>query len=318
MRCDLKFFFKWVAFFAFVVIVIPLILQRFVFVKRANSPIPEQGQLIKVFLRGENKVVTMKSEEYVLGALMAEMPAEFESEALKAQAVAIRTYLSNKLNAKNKNNGHEDAPICDDSTHCQAYCSYEEMKNKWGKNASFYYEKCKIAVESTVGETAKYNGEPINAVFHAYSNGKTENAEDVWGSKVDYLVSVESPGDLELPKLFSYFEIDVDEFKKKMSDAYGCNFDKKLIGDIVFTKGGSVSSIEIGNKVIKGTDLRKKFDLKSACFSIKQIDDKIKFDVKGYGHGVGMSQYGANYFAKQGLNYKEILEKYYTGISVSK
>ena len=179
-------------------------------------------------------------------------------------------------------------------------------------------KKCKKAVFDTLGEVAFYKGEPINAVFHAYSHGKTENAEDVWGTKVEYLISVDSPGDLELPKLKSEVEISIVDFKDIMQKEYGCVFEGELMGDVSFTQGGAVDTLFIGNKHIRGTDIRKTFGLKSASFSLQVLGDIVKFNVKGYGHGVGMSQYGANYYAKQGLKYDEILKKYYTGITIDK
>ena len=314
----MKYFIKWIAFFTVITIVIPLVLHHFAAKERSNDNVSSEARFIKLYKAKEDKVITIDSEEYVLGALMAEMPAEFEVEALKAQSVAIRTYLYDKLDSPNKIQDHKGAVICDDSTHCQAYSSYDDMKKKWDKNASLYYKKCKKAVLDTQGEIAFYKGEPINAVFHAYSHGKTENAEDVWGTKVDYLISVDSPGDLELPKLKSELEISVVDFKDIMQREYGCVFEEKVIGDISLTQGGAVDKIFIGNKHIKGTDIRKTFGLKSASFSTQVIDNIVKFDVKGYGHGVGMSQYGANYYAKQGMKYDEILKKYYTGIIIDK
>ncbi len=314
----MKYFLKWIAFFVIFTVVLPLGLQHFVFKKRSNTNLPTEGQLIKVYLSKESKVVTMNSEEYVLGVLIAEMPAEFEFEALKAQSVAIRTYLYDKLKYGKEREEHKGAVICDDATHCQAYCSYKDINKKWAKNASSYYKKCKNAVMDTAGEIASYEGKPINAVFHAYSHGKTENAEDVWGTKVDYLVSVESPGDLLLPKLNSSVEVPVEEFKKVMTATFGCSFAQSFIGEITKTGGGAVNTVVVGDKTIKGTDIRKTFGLKSAYFSVNATDNTVKFDVKGYGHGVGMSQYGANYYAKQGLKYDEILKKYYTGISLTK
>lgn len=314
----MKYFIKWIAFFTVITIVIPLVLHRFVTKSRSDDNPSYEARFIKLYKAKEGKVITIDSEEYVLGALMAEMPAEFEVEALKAQSVAIRTYLYDKLDSANKIQEHKGAVICDDSTHCQAYSSYDDMKKKWNKNASLYYKKCKKAVLDTLGEVAFYKGEPINAVFHAYSHGKTENAEDVWGTKVEYLISVDSPGDLELPKLKSEVEISIVDFKDIMQKEYGCVFEGELMGDVSFTQGGAVDTLFIGNKHIRGTDIRKTFGLKSASFSLQVLGDVVKFNVKGYGHGVGMSQYGANYYAKQGLKYDVILKKYYTGITIDK
>ncbi len=312
----MKYFIKWVAFFAIVIILIPLILKYVFFRGMQGTTEDSKGYMVRVLLTDTNEVIELDSEEYVLGALIAEMPAEFETEALKAQSVAIRTYLFEKIKSGKETDEHKGAVICDDATHCQAYCSPDDIKQKWQKNESFYYKKCKNAVKETYGKIACYEGKPINAVFHAYSHGRTENAQDVWGTKVDYLVSVESPGDVILPKLNSTFQISIAEFKEIMKEKFDCNFDEVFIGNITRTSGGSVENIIIGDKSVKGTDFRKTFNLKSACFNVKTNEDSVLMDVKGYGHGVGMSQYGANYYALQGLKYDEILKKYYTGISI--
>jgi len=314
----LKYIFVWIAILVFLIILVPLSLNIAFVSDVAGDRNGENTMDIDVYFALEDKVKTMPSEEYILGVLMAEMPAEFELEALKAQAVAARTYMAQKVKFSAATAEHRGGEICTDSTHCQAYISVEDAKKKWGKNASLYYKKCKNAVKSTEGVIAVFNGEPIKAVFHAYASGRTEDAEDVWGSKVEYLKSVDSPGDKLAPKFETEVEVSLEEFKDKLTKAYNVDFSDRLIGDINRSEGGAVTKIEIGNKTLKGTEIRTLFSLRSGCFDIVTSDDNIVFKVKGYGHGVGMSQYGANYYAKKGYKYEEILSKYYSGIDFDK
>ncbi len=317
MRWILKYFFVWLAFFAFVIILLPLCISvKFKDTRREDYQLG--GSEIEVYFPIEDKVISMGTEEYIKGVLMAEMPAEFELEALKAQAVAARTYMMEKaLNAGGADE-HKGAYVCTDSSHCQAYITDEDASRRWNKNASLYLEKCKTAVEDTRGVIAVYNNEPIKAVFHSVSAEKTEDAADVWGSPVDYLKSVSSPGGETAPKYKTQAEFTVDEFKTMLLKEYDIEFLGELIGGVTRSEGGSVKSVKVGNKTIKGTDIRRIFSLSSAKFDILHENDKIKFAVSGYGHGVGMSQYGANHYAKEGLGYKEILKKYYTGIDFAR
>ena len=160
-----------------------------------------------------------------------------------------------------------------------------------------------------------YNNEPIKAVFHSTSNGRTQNASDVWEGDVPYLMSVESPGEELSPSYKSELVKSVDEFKKAFKD-YNVGFGKTLIGKINRSESGSVKTIEIGDKIFKGTEIRSIFGLRSASFDVKVSGEKITFYVTGNGHGVGMSQYGANFLASTGSKYKDILKKYYTGVEI--
>lgn len=317
----MKYIFVWIAISALLIIFVPLCLNV-AFVGDSGGGKTDEGTGdIDVYFALEDKVKTMSEEDYILGVLMAEMPAEFEVEALKAQAVAARTYMWEKVKNPDAVPMHNGGEICTDSSHCQAYISIEEAKNKWGKNASLYLKKCKNAVKETQGIIAVYENEPIKAVFHAYASGRTEDAEDVWGSEVAYLKSVESPGDELAPKFETEVEVSLEDFKEKLASKYGVDFSERLIGGITRSNGGAVSEIEVGNKSIKGTEIRTLFGLRSASFDIIPCEKSVVFKVKGYGHGVGMSQYGANYCAKQGMDYREILCKYYSGIdfaSISK
>jgi stage II sporulation protein D len=295
----------WIILIIFTVIVIPLLI-----ILNVLPPENDNTQKIKVLFEEENIIKTMPLDEYIVGVVCAEMPASFEYEALKAQAVASRTYTVKKLQ---NISAHDDADICTSSLHCQAYIDKENATRKWGNDSKKNYKKIKNAVYETTGEIITYNGKAINAVFHASNSGKTENSHDVWQSDVPYLKSVKSYGE-ELAKNYKSSEkININEFKNKLQIE---NIDNHIFKKTL-TDGGSVKEITIGNKKFKGTEIRKLFNLKSANFDITFDNNVVIFNVTGHGHGVGMSQYGANAMAKMGKNYKEILSNYYTDTDIS-
>lgn len=275
---------------------------------------------VTVYIKNQDKVVEMDTMQYLKEVVAAEMPADFYDEALKAQAVAARTYLVNRRNAY-KDTGapdlHKGADICTDSTHCKAWISEEDRKSSWGENAEKNWQKISNAVEATDGVIITYDGQPISAVFHSTSSGHTENAQDVWGGNVPYLVSVDSSGDLESPKYNSQTSFTIDEYKKICEkNIEGINWENGLFSDISRSSAGGIISIKVGGAPVKGTEFRTIFSLRSTNIDIKEENGSIIMTVKGYGHGVGMSQYGANYLAGQGKNYIEILKTYYTGVEV--
>ncbi len=267
---------------------------------------------INVWDAGNKSVLNLSVNDYLVGVVAAEMPVEFESEALKAQAVAARTYLINKVQCENS----ESCNICTDPAHCQAYKSPKELKMQWGKDYYKNYKKIFRAVLDTNNKIIVYDNQPISAVFHSTSSGKTENSEDVWSKPLPYLKSVESSYDINSPKYYSQAVFTLDEFKKTLYKSGDINFDDKIIGKITYTSGGSVENIEIGDKTFKGTEMRNLFALNSANFSIDIRSNEVCFNVKGYGHGVGLSQYGANFMAQAGNSYIKILKKYYTGVDI--
>lgn len=314
----LKKFVIWVAFVTLVVAVIPFFM---VFKKGFENPKETFENTVKVYFADTDEVKTMNLEDYIIGVVTAEMPASFNEEALKAQSVASRSYTLSKIKA-NKNLGdtsdfHKGADICTDFKHCQAYTSKEEAYKNWGSNAPGYYKKISNAVYDTKGEILTYKGEVISAVFHSSNSGKTENSKDIWGGDYPYLASVESFGEENAPKYKTNVKISVNEFKHKLKSEYDDITFDTLIGESTYTSGGSVDEINIGNKKIKGTAMRRIFNLYSANFKIEQLGDNIIFNVTGHGHGVGMSQYGANYMASIGKTYKEILLNYYTDVKIS-
>lgn len=283
-----------------------------------NAKLPDT---VSVYVKEEDKVYDMNMTQYLKEVVSAEMPAEFNSEALRAQAIAARTYLINRMRAYQKSEippEHKGAYICTDATHCKAWISEEKRRELWGKDkADEYWDKISDAVESTGKLILTYNSEPISAVFHSTSSGFTENAKDVWGGEAPYLVSVKSEGDAQSPKYNSEKELSIEEFKKTAEENIaGVNWENPLIGDINRSDAGGIMTITVGGVVIKGTDFRFMYDLRSTNIEFEITDSIIKMKVSGYGHGVGMSQYGANYLAEHGKNFEDILKTYYTGVEL--
>ena len=276
------------------------------------------GEMVLKVLAGD-AVEEMTLGEYLVGVVRAEMPASFEPEALKAQAVAARTYTLYKM--QTGGNHGDTADICTDSTCCQAYISEENARNNWGENADAYEEKIETAVRETDGETILYGGVPILAVFHSCSAGQTRSSGQVWVSDLPYLQAVSSPEPADsIPNYYSRVEFTAEEFREKVLTSYP---EADLSGDIsgwlqnaVTDTAGSVESVDVGGVSMKGSTLRSVLGLRSACFVWEAADGKLVFFVTGYGHGVGMSQYGANAMAKEGSSFRDILTWYYTGAQV--
>lgn len=278
--------------------------------------IPSTGE-INVYFSEENQTKAMEIEEYLRGVVAAEMPASFEPEALKAQAVAARSYAFYRM--ENPTAEHPDAAVCTDFSHCKAYKTEDRLQQGWGEDAEEYSEKIKNAVYETAGEVITYNGEVALAVFHSQSGaGRTENSADVWGGEVPYLISVESHGEESAPNFYSTAIFSFDEFKEKLlsKEAEAVINSPEDIGSPEISEGGSVKNITIGGKEFSGRDIRSLFGLRSSCFKISADENTVTFEVTGYGHGVGMSQYGANTMAKEGYSYVDILTHYYTGTEI--
>ncbi|MCI1958508.1 MAG: stage II sporulation protein D [Clostridia bacterium] len=257
-----------------------------------------------------------KFEDYIVGVVAAEMPALFEQDALKAQAVAARTYADRKIKnsvtiAELEKNGG------------QAYVSKSGMKKKWGSNFNKYYEKVRSAVYDTKGEIMVYDGEPILAAFHAISCGKTESAANVWQKDEPYLKSVDSSMDKSSSQYEEEVKIPSKTVASKLEQAkkgliLNSGGLKAQMQVLERTDAGYIKTMQIGNLVFTGPEIRQILGLRSSDFTVKEDGDNLVFTTKGYGHGAGMSQYGANCLAQEGKNYKDILKYYYTGISFSK
>lgn len=256
--------------------------------------------------RKNGTVLNLELEEYVIGVVGAEMPAAFSNEALKAQAVIARTYALNAID--------NNKPLTDDSS-TQNYKSNDELKKMWGSSFNTYYEKIKKAVESTKGMYLTYDGKIIDAVYHSTSNGKTEDAKYVWGNSMPYLIPVESPYDNTNKTIIYDKYISYEELSNKL----GIDFNKDTNIEIVSkTTGDRVETLNIADLSYTGVDIRNILGLRSADFKINKDDNGITFTTTGFGHGVGLSQYGANGMAKNGYNYEAILKHYYTGVTLVK
>ena len=273
---------------------------------------------IKLLHSDTGKIESINIDEYLYNVVSAEMPVDYEIEALKAQATVARTYTLYKIINSSK---HKNADICDDSGCCQAWISKDERYKVWKTDEDKKWEKIKEAVDSTKGKIITYKGKVINAFFHSNSGGKTERPLYVWGGEgYPYLQSVETSGEDTYKQYSSEVSLKKDEFIEKMKKEYKdfkIDFnDKDCIKIISYTEGDRIKQIKIGNKTLSGVEVRKIFELRSANFSIDIGKNNIKFMVKGYGHGVGLSQTGSNTLAKQGKNYIEIIKHFYSGVDV--
>lgn len=280
--------------------------------------------MLSVYITSEGRVVDIEFEEYLCGVLAGEMPPTYHIEALKAQAVAARSYILSKVAdhmAGKIPEEHNGAMVCTDYAHCKAWKSLDDAKAGWdARFADDYESKIKQAVSQTFGEYMIYDGKVVKAYFYAISSGRTENVSEVWGSNLPYLKSVVSREDIGADgyeSLSSYpKDIFVQKLKKEFSNIE-INDPATMVGEVKRTEGGSVSTIELGGVSIEGKKIRDIFNLRSANFEILTEGDKITFNVKGYGHGVGMSQNGANTLALAGKDYREILKHYYSGVSLT-
>lgn len=262
----------------------------------------------------------MTLERYLTGVVRGEMPASFEMEALRAQAAAERSYVYYQLAAGRKD-AHPDADFCTDHTCCSAYLSETAAREKWGGDFAPWNTRVEQAVSDTDGQVVLYNGRPILAVFHSSSAGRTAAAGDVWSGDLPYLVSVDSPeGEETVPNYYSTVTFTAAEAKEKLLAAYPelklSGTPDRWFGTAAENGSGRVETVSVGGTDIEGTELRRIFGLRSACFTVAADSESVTFRVTGYGHGVGMSQYGANQLAREGKTWQEILEWYYTGATV--
>lgn len=290
--------------------------------KNKEVPIPlyevkrYADNIIAVYIQDEDRIIQMNEEEYLVGVVAAEMPALYHEEALKAQAVAARTYLERKKSVSGCNR-HAQADICTSSGHCQAYRDLENRRQWWGEKFESYEQKIRNAVKETKGEVLLYEGKLINAMYHSSSYGSTEDCVSVYGNQMDYLVSVTTPEDKE--NVSVEFKISRSALAKKLLEQFPDsgvsqnNLDKTLKLNGV-TSSGRVESVIVGNCEISASRFRGIVGLRSTDFSMQIQKEQVVFTAKGHGHGLGMSQAGANILAKQGMNYCQILLHYYKGV----
>ncbi len=277
---------------------------------------PAEKDTVAVFMSDEGRVQTLPLREYLISAVAGEMPAAYETEALKAQALASLT-LVRYLQAR----GVRDETLCGaqvstDAKRHQAYMRVEEMKTRWGERFEEYYEKLQAAVDAVLPYVITYGGEPIMAAFHAVSTGVTETAETVWGKAVPYLVSCESAGDKLSPGFASEAAFSPEELKEKLALPETQDPPAGWLGEASYSEAGTLLQITICGKPFTGFGLREALGLRSAAVKPEFNGETFVFHVTGYGHGVGLSQYGADYYARQGMNYGEILRHYYPGTEI--
>ena len=270
-----------------------------------------EGMNVRVKREETNTVEVVPFEDYVVGVLAGEMPVNFELEALKAQAVAARTYVMKKM-SDNKNEYYDIV----DTVQNQVYISDQELQDKWKDKYQERINKVKTAVLETKGEYLSYNGKVIEAFFFSTSVGKTENSEDVFKQALPYLRSVDSTWDEEVSPVFNDSkEYSLQEFYERLNLKYS---DKIKVEVLNTTSTGRIKNIKINNKKFTGSEVYKNLNLRSTFFEINQIGSNVVINTKGYGHGVGMSQYGALAMAKKGYKYDEILKYYYQNIQIEK
>ena len=274
---------------------------------------------IKVYLTKEKKIVEVPIEDYVKSVVSSEMLASFDNEALKAQAIAARTFVaSRKIKACPNANGGD---VCD-STHCQVYVNKDEKIKLWGDKGNEYWDKISKAVDATAGKVLSFNDELVlYPQFFSTSSGNTENSVDVFSNAIPYLVSVKSEGENIAPKYETEFTFSIDEFINKINSVYvdaGLTTSSlnENIEILTRSEAGGVKEIKFGGQTVKGTEFRISFGLSSTNFEYSIDGNNIVFKCKGYGHGVGMSQWGANVMGKNGAKYDEILKHYYTGVDI--
>ena len=285
----------------------------------STTTVYDSSHVLKVLIG--NTVQEMDMEVYLRGVLRAEMPASFELEALKAQAVAARTYTVRKIQGGGSAN-HPDADVCDNINCCKAYKSEADAAKNWGISTAANEAKIRQAVTETDGEMVLYEGEPVLAAFHSSSAGATRNVEDVWQQSLPYLRSVTTPESAEtVPNYYSKETFTLTEFKSLFIAQYPTanlsGTPSTWFTNIQQTEYGAVESLQVGGITVTGGEMRSLLGLRSASFTISFGEDTVEFSVTGYGHGVGMSQYGANVMAQQGKTYKEILTWYYTDTTVA-
>ncbi|MFC7440045.1 stage II sporulation protein D [Laceyella putida] len=286
---------------------------------------------VRVYLSKEKRVVGLPLESYIEGVVAAEMPAQFHPEALKAQALAARTYVVGRLLNKRVVDVKEWGPQAQgahvtDTVQHQAFVTDAALREKWGYNYGNYKRRVAQAVRATAGQIITYQGKPIYAAFFSTSNGRTENSEDYFKEKYPYLRSVDSSWDQLSPKYIGRVSLKRGLFLKQLEDFTGKRLTEAAFetgGEKPFivlsqTQGGRIDQIRIGGQVFKGREVREALNLPSSDFHLQLTDEQVIVTTKGYGHGVGMSQWGANLMAEQGKSVDEIIKHYYRGVEISR
>lgn len=320
----MKKFLSFILISAFAIIIFPVALMKDSINPEGNTPTSqtstaeetESSNTLTVFRSTDQTNIELDFFEYVCGSVAAEMPLSYHEEALKAQAIACYT---NALRLKALSDTSSEYHITDDSSVHQGYLNREQREEKWGDDFKKYEAKLESIVKSVEGLAIYYEDELCVAAFHAISAGKTESAENIWGEKVPYLTSVKSSGDNLSPQYSSVVAFEKDDFIEISKELTGSKNIKSLKGIIEITeksKSGTALKVMLNKKSFTGEEIRKAFSLRSPVFTIKITEKTVTFNVTGYGHGVGMSQYGADFMARQGSIYEEIIKHYYKGVEI--
>ncbi|MBO8165418.1 MAG: stage II sporulation protein D [Brevibacillus sp.] len=272
---------------------------------------------IHVYRTEKERVETVPLGLYIEGVVAAEMPAEFELEALKAQALAARTYIIRRLVSGRFDDIPEGAHVLDTVKH-QAYLDEEQRRQRWGSDYEWKSSKIRQAVRETAGMILTYQGEPIDATFFSTSNGFTEDAHDYWNEPIPYLRSVASPWDQESPRFEHRMVIPTDKLEEKLGTRLDLQASTGGSWYTVLerTAGNRVGRVRIGSKVFTGREVRERLGLPSSSFSMQLVSGNVVINTKGYGHGVGMSQWGANGMAKDGKRAEQIVKYFYQGVEL--
>ncbi|WP_332691967.1 stage II sporulation protein D [Halalkalibacter lacteus] len=274
---------------------------------------PEEDVAVAIYRTQVEEIEEVPLEQYVMGVVASEMHANFEMEALKAQALTARTYMVKNILQPHDVQLPEGAMVTDTVTH-QVYKNEAELREQWGADFEMNMARIQEAVLATQGQVLTFEGEPIDAMFFSTSNGYTENSEDYWGDAYPYLRSVESPWDQSSPRFSGEKVVSLSEFQEKLGVTMP---EDGSVGSIVErTDGGRVAKVVINGTELTGRDVRDKLALDSSDFQWQRQGDQISIQTKGWGHGVGMSQFGADGMAKEGKDYKAIVNHYYQGIEI--
>lgn len=299
---------KKILFLIAIIILIPLIIVRFFNVEKEIEF--EYVSNLNVRVKRDDGIISVPLEDYIVGVLAGEMPIEFDIEALKAQAVAARSYVLKRMDY-NKDKEYDVV----DTVMNQVYLDSDYLKSVWKDDYIAKINKLKTAVLETNYQYLDYNGQIADAMFFSTSVGATENSEEVFSNKIPYLQSVSSTWDSISPVYELHYTFDLKDFYNKLGLEYSDNLNIEIVDS---TSTGRVKTIYINEKKFDGSKVVGALNIKSNCFTIKKEDNKIYITTKGYGHGVGMSQYGAQGMALNGYKYDEILKYYYQGVTIKK
>lgn len=287
----------------------------------ATTSQPEPSAASFRILVGDT-VVELEEREFLIRLLAYEMPASYHTEALKAQAVAAYTYYTRRRDIQHQKADPSlmGADFASPADTFPGNYSKDALQQRWGEQFTVNYNKICAAVDAVLGKTILYEGQLIDACYFSISSGTTEKAATLWGNDIPYLQSVASPGDTLSPQYETVVSFTPEELRTYVTNAADgillSDDPTAWLGEATVSAAGTVVSLPIGNHTFTGAQLRQQLNLRSACFTVNYSDGLFKFTVKGYGHGVGMSQYGADYLARQGYSYEEILKYYYTGVTV--